>query len=62
MLDVVAPVLHKYESPPVAVNNVLSPSFKTTSSPALAVGISLTKTTTSSVSELFSAALKTSTE
>ena len=36
ILEVVAPVLHVYEVPPVAVNVVFDPSQMETSTPALA--------------------------
>jgi hypothetical protein len=36
MFAVVSPVLHKYVSPPVATNEILSPSSISLSSPALA--------------------------
>jgi hypothetical protein len=49
ILAVVAPVLHKYVVPPVAVNVVDKPLQIVTGLPALATGIGLTTTTTLSV-------------
>ena len=53
ILAVVAPVLHRYVAPPLAVNVVLSPLHIATSAPALAVTgmiIGFTVTVTLSVS------------